>query len=50
MTRRFLFFLIAGLACLAMVPVAEPKFRTFAAVLASTYGVLALLSLLDRRS
>lgn len=50
MSRRVLFFLIAGGICLLLAPVAHAEFRWVAEVLAGTYGVLALLAFLDDAS
>ena len=45
--RRALFFVIAAVLCLALVPVAEPNLRWVPEVTAGAYVVLALLSFLD---
>jgi hypothetical protein len=47
MGRRVGFFLIAALVCLAVAPVTQAEIRWVPEVLSGTYGVLALLALLD---
>ena len=47
MARRVGFFAIAALACLAVAPLTQSDLRWVPEVLAGTYGVLALLALLD---
>jgi hypothetical protein len=47
MARRVGFFVIAALVCLAVAPVTKADLRWVPEVLAGTYGVLALLALLD---
>jgi hypothetical protein len=50
MDRRALFFLIAALVCLALVPAADTGHRWVVWATASTYVVLAVLSALDHHS
>ena len=50
MDRRAVFFIVASLACLAMVPVGLPEYRDIAAGTAVVYVVFAVLSFLDFRS
>jgi hypothetical protein len=45
--RRALFFVLAGVACAALVPVADTGHRWVAMATAAVYLVLALLSALD---
>jgi uncharacterized membrane protein len=45
--QRVPFFLIAGVVCALLVPVADPDHRWVAAATAITYAVLALLFALD---
>lgn len=45
--RRVPFFLVAGLACALLVPVADPQHRWVAVTTAITYAALALLFALD---
>ena len=45
-----LFFLVAGLMCFAMVPIAEAKFRPIATATGVWYVVFSVLSYLDFRS
>jgi hypothetical protein len=47
MGRRVGFFLIAALVCLAVSRLTQSELRWVPMVLAGTYGVLALLALLD---
>jgi hypothetical protein len=49
MDRRALFFLVAGLVCLALIPVSE-GFAWVSATVGGIYLVLALGSWLDARS
>ena len=48
--RRALFFLVAAVVCVALVPVAEAKYRNLTLGLAGVYVLLALASWLDFRS
>jgi hypothetical protein len=48
--RRASFFLVAAVACFAMVPVGLREFRAVAVATGVVYLVLALLSYLDHRS
>jgi len=44
------FFLLAALVCLALVPLAEDRFRNLTLGVAGTYVLLAVASWLDARS
>ncbi len=48
--KRAQFFLLAAGVCVALVPVAEEKYRALTIAVAATYVVLAILSALDHRS
>ena len=48
--RRAAFFALAGLVCLALVPLAEADLRRVPLAVACVYGVLCVASLLDHRS
>jgi hypothetical protein len=50
MDRRALFFLVGGIVCFVLVPVADTQFRHFTAGVGIAYMVLALASWLDARS
>ena len=50
MDRRALFFAVAAVICLALVPVAEAEHRWVPEVTAGAYVVLALASFLDALS
>jgi hypothetical protein len=50
MDRRARFFLIAAVACFAMVPVGVEKFRDVAVIAGIVYIALAVLSMLDKWS
>ena len=45
--RRALFFVLAAVACVLLIPLAEPEHRWVAEVTAITYVVLAAASALD---
>ena len=47
--KRARFFLLAALVCVALVPVAEDRFRNLTIGVAITYTLLALASWLDSR-
>jgi hypothetical protein len=49
MDRRALFFLIAALVCLVLVPAADTGHRWVVWATAATYLVLAVASALDHR-
>jgi hypothetical protein len=48
--RRAQFFALAALLCLALVPLADDKYRELTAGVGAVYLVLALASYLDFRS
>lgn len=48
--KRAAFFVVAAIACFALVPAAPTEFRGFAAMMGGVYVVLALASLMDSRS
>lgn len=48
--RRALFFLVAAVICVVLVPLADPEHRWVAWATAFAYVVLAVLSALDHRS
>lgn len=50
MDRRAQFFLLAAIACFAMVPIGVEKFRDVAFITGIVYIVLAVLSILDKWS
>jgi hypothetical protein len=50
MDRRALFFLGAGLACFALIPIGLEKYQHVAELVGVVYVVYAVLSLLDARS
>ena len=45
--KRVPFFLVAGVVCALLIPVADPKHRWVAEAAAIAYAVLALLFALD---
>ena len=47
--RRALFFLVAALVSLALVPASDDELRWVPEVVAVAYGVLVVLALLDTR-
>ena len=47
--RRAMFFLLAALVCLLLVPLADEEFRWITLAVSITYMVLALASYLDFR-
>lgn len=47
--KRAQFFLLASLACVALLPLAGMGYRTLTLAVAVTYAVLALASFLDHR-
>ncbi len=48
--KRAQFFLLAAIVCVALVPLADARFRNLTIGVAITYVVLALGSFLDHRS
>jgi hypothetical protein len=48
--RRAWFFALAALACFALTPVAEARFRNLTVAVGAVYVLLALASWLDFRS
>ena len=48
--RRVVFFICAALACVALVPVADPELRWVAWGTGAVYVLLAVASFLDARS
>ena len=48
--KRAMFFLLAALVCLALVPVAADDFKRITLGVSITYADLALASFLDHRS
>jgi hypothetical protein len=48
--KRAQFFLLAALVCLALVPLADERFRNLTLGVSVTYAILALASFLDHRS
>jgi hypothetical protein len=48
--RRALFFLVAAVICVLLVPVAEAKYRSLTLGLVGVYVLLAVASWLDFRS
>ena len=47
--KRAQFFLLAALVCLALVPLADERFRNVTVGVAILYGVLAAASFFDHR-
>lgn len=50
MDRRAVFFVVAALICVALIPLGADKYRRVAEIVAAAYLVLAALSFLDARS
>jgi hypothetical protein len=48
--RRALFFLVAAVVCVALLPLAEARYRNLTLGLAGVYVLLAVASYLDFRS
>ncbi len=50
MDRRAVFFAVAALVCALLIPATDSELRWVPMVMAGSYAVLAVLSLLDSRS
>jgi hypothetical protein len=48
--RRAWFFALAAVACFALVPLAEARFRNLTTAVGAVYVILAIASYLDFRS